>query len=596
MNCQETSHLLDAMAPEALTSMQREAIERHLAACASCREDWANWRELAALPVPATPPTLRLRLRTVLSAWFAVPPRRAFRPYVVGGALLVGAALAAALALQFVRGKAQATVYVAAPAASASEASAEGSTQSVPPADAANARGDGSTPAAADGGSASAAAEPAAEKPLDPHRILVLSRPEAAADVQALALAGRCHDALLSELRSFKDLKVVTADAVHTTSSFEELIQLTERDRRIARRLGAGRTVVVSTEGGCHLTLFDSQTGVMVPGAGGSGVAPDGVATGTAELFGRGNAHQIRDKTLFDMPALLADAKTKVLDAGLSERERIGALTRPRSLAGSPEDSKAIRAFYDREVVAAAAAIGVKSADVRVRQAVWSTLRDVKDPVLVEPLRQALASDPDASVRYQVAFALHAYLDQPGVREALQRAAAEDPSKDPPQARSLSVREAAERASIADKDFRDWVLGRLLDENLPARARLLHAQSGSPDGRFMTVGQLGPEAARVVFDIGRRERDPQVRAMAWTSLWVGTPEEEYVPVMLDDLASHPDEEVRTAAVNVLDVYLQKRGDNPDVRAALERARSDQSIDVRRRASWALEQLSRATGK
>jgi hypothetical protein len=581
VNCQETSHLLDATARDALTLMQCEAIDRHLASCPACRADWTNWGEIVDLPVPPTPATLRGRIMAALPAQRAAPARRAFRPYVVGGVLLVGMGLAAALTLHF-SGRAEPPAARAVLAEKGLPPSAPAAVTGFP--------AQGTVPEVATQATAKEAAkavEPV-DKPLDPHSIVVLKRPEATADPQAIALAGRCQDSLVSELRTFKGLKVLTADAVYTTSSFEELIQLTERDRRIARALGAGRAVVVSTEGGCHVTLFDTPTGAMVQGAGGSGVAPQG----DAERFGRGMAHGVRDKTLFDTPALLAEARTMVLDTSLGDRERVGAFFKPQSL-GLGRDSKALRDFYDAQVLAAAATIGVKSADTQVREAVWATMRNFREPLLVQPMLQVLASDPEASVRYQVAFDLHAFLDQPGVLEALQRAATGDPSAQSMHAGAWSVREAAERAAIADKDFNAWVLARLLDEKLPARARLLNAQASiSPDGRFINFGERGAEAARAVFEIGRREQDPQVRTMAWNTLWMGKTDEAYVPVMLDDLARHPDDVVRMAAVNVLDTYFRTHGDNADVRAALERARSDQSMEVRRRASWALEQAAR----
>jgi HEAT repeat protein len=54
-------------------------------------------------------------------------------------------------------------------------------------------------------------------------------------------------------------------------------------------------------------------------------------------------------------------------------------------------------------------------------------------------------------------------------------------------------------------------------------------------------------------------------------------------VLISDLANHPSELVRTPAARV----LGRQAQNPEVRAALERALSDSSTDVRRYASEAL---------
>jgi HEAT repeat protein len=81
----------------------------------------------------------------------------------------------------------------------------------------------------------------------------------------------------------------------------------------------------------------------------------------------------------------------------------------------------------------------------------------------------------------------------------------------------------------------------------------------------------------VVFDIGRREQNPRVRAMAWDSLRGAPPNEAFVPVLIADLTGHPDKDVRALAAQVLERYAG----NPDVHAAFEQALIDQSIEVRR---------------
>jgi HEAT repeat protein len=224
--------------------------------------------------------------------------------------------------------------------------------------------------------------------------------------------------------------------------------------------------------------------------------------------------------------------------------------------------------------------MGSKSVNADIRSSIWASMRGVDDASLVQPLLDALARDPDANARMQAALNLNTFLDRPGVREALLRAATQDSSKDAAMVCCvLTVREAAERASVADTDFKAWVNGRLLDSSLPNRSRLMNLQGGAPDGRFLTlsVADFGPDAAAAVFDIGRYETNPGVRRMAWNALQHAAPNDAYVPVLLGDLTSSPDEYVRASAAQVLTSYTG----NPQVRAAFERARSDPSMAVRR---------------
>jgi HEAT repeat protein len=241
------------------------------------------------------------------------------------------------------------------------------------------------------------------------------------------------------------------------------------------------------------------------------------------------------------------------------------------------------------DAISAIVYLGTKSPDPAVRGSAWLASRRIAidNPSLVQALMQSLAGDPDDSVRAQAAFALHSHLDEPGVLAALQQAAREDPSREPTVVCCIfTVREAALRASIANRDFRAWTRSMLFDTSLPARSRLLHVLTSTPDERLamLTDSAADREAARVVFDIGRREQNPKVRQMAWESLRSAAPDDAFLAVLLGDLGGHPDEYVRAAAARVLTDYAG----NPDVREALERATDDQSTEVRRVAIDALK--------
>lgn len=571
MNCQDITHLFDASSAE-LSRAQREAVDRHIASCPDCREEWASWREIAALPVPATPAGLRSRIATALAAQ-ARPPRRVFRPFVVGGIVLAGAAFAAAIYLQLTRGGVEPAAVIAAspePAAITPEVavtSPVSPTLSAPVAE---------EPASARGSDAKPAASSVA---LNPRRVVALMRPEAVADASAIALTQQCYDALVAELRTLGGVEVLTAPAgptVRTGSYSSNPLLLPEPDRRIARDLGAGRVVKVSTEMGCDVSLHDSQSGEIEQGAGGGGVEP---LAEKMQRFGMGMAHSIHRRMVGGVTSA-DEARAVLLDPARGETERLRALFWTEELA--PAEARAARrSFFDREVIVAAAAIATNSKEPRLRLAVWNHLRGIGDPSLVQPLLQALAKETERDVRYQMVFTLRTFLGQPGVLEALRRIAAEAPEATE-HPLLMTVPEAALRASIADADFRGWVRSTLFDDSLPTRWRLLNLR-GSVDGRFVTLNDLGKDAADMAFDIGRREQNWPVRALAWTVLRIAPPDETRIPVLLADMADHPDEEVRANAAWVLEQHV----DLPQVREAFDKAQDDPSVQVRRRVSDAI---------
>jgi hypothetical protein len=97
------------------------------------------------------------------------------------------------------------------------------------------------------------------------------------------------------------------------------------------------------------------------------------------------------------------------------------------------------------------------------------------------------------------------------------------------------------------------------------------------DGGYARSVPLTRAAARAVFDIGVTATDPDIRGSAWSTLGRNDVDDpSFAGVLLHDLASYPDDEVRVMAAYALAHYI----DDPVVRAALERAESDSSFDVR----------------
>jgi HEAT repeat protein len=165
----------------------------------------------------------------------------------------------------------------------------------------------------------------------------------------------------------------------------------------------------------------------------------------------------------------------------------------------------------------------------------------------------------------------------PSVEAALEQARANDASE--------AVREAAQFA-LSTADERDQLaLQVLLNEELSARERL--GATMLYEVRRAREVTLTTEAAQAVFNIGTDSDDPDLRAMAWGKLGrsgIGNP--EFIPVLLSDLANHPNLEVRTMAVFALKHYANES----EVRAALEQAENDRSFKVREAARTALEQV------
>lgn len=526
------------------------------------------WGEVASLPVPPTPATLRGRVVAALPVRGEAPVGRSLRPFVIGG-LLVAVAAAAAISLQLAwSGPPTAQAFADAPLAAASVVPEVGGAlpESLQAVD---------VQAATPAGGASDVATPV----LDPRRIVVLRRPEAVADGHGTAMFEQCLDAIVSQLRTV-DALVVTVDAATRKVSSSRAFQLSGEDRESARTRGAGHLLVVTTQNGCSASLFDVGTGRVVMGLTNGSATPgaDGWRSLASSLM-----QDIASRLVGNPGSVLAEARARFLDTSFGAAERLQGLN---TLAR--HDRQAGRAF-DKEVVAAAARLGSGAPEAAMRASIWATLRHIDDSQLIQPLVQSLAEDPDASVRMQAALTLNTFLDQPGVREALQRAVAKDVSSVPEtDCCILTVREAAERALVSDEGFRSWVRGKLYDESLSSRSRLLGLVDGNPDGRFreLTIAQFGTDAQRVAFEIGRREQDPGVRRMAWDALARGVPDESFVAVILGDLANHPDEYVRSSAAAV----LRPHASSSQVREAFQRALSDPSMEVRRVANEAIGQL------
>ena len=577
MNCQEVNFIVDARAPEELSSAERQTVELHLVSCQACRDAWAAYRELAAEQPPKMPRDLRLRIAAALAARAPAETRWPRRSLLLGGVLLVGAAVAAGLALHVVdRGpglarRADEAAPAAAPALPAAGVPA--------PVAGAPVSGSGAGDIASADGAAvpSGAATDRAALALDPHSLVVVAVPDGAAGPRAAAEFAQCHEQVLQRLRALDGLNVIADERVSAFDAFNL------SPEEIARELGAATVLVVSVmnhEPSCSATQLDAQTGAARAGIL-VFVGPEGQPDGWKSFAAR-VAESVRDATFKDTSTVVAEAQATVLNTALSDGERASALFKLRQGPGGS------LAAYDSGIVAAAAQIATTSRDAGAREVAWVGLRGVGDPSLLQPLLHSLATDPAENARRAAALALAYFVDEPGVRDALVRAAAEDPSDH----RTgpcciLTVREAATRALLSEQELRDLALATVMNTALTDQERLRPITS-SVDGRGFPV-PLNDEAARAIFDMGRRSEDPIFRSQAWYSLRRGSPNPAFAQVLLEDLARHPEENVRGAAAAVLARYT----DDPSVRTGLERAiAEDASQNVRGNARTALDGVDR----
>ncbi len=597
MNCADVDRILDSQGSDALTPNYKRAVDTHLASCRGCRDAWAAYRELMAKPVPVTPRELRHR---VMGAVLAAQKPRASRPVrlAISIALLAGAAAASTLAYRvFDEEPAVSSVVVDGDRAPTTAQSANTGTARTP-----LATGPSAEPLN-DGAAVPTVVPTAGDLPLDAYSVVVLAMSSPTISQQTARYFEQCREYALRELRTVDGLNVIAGAAVSPYSDSRRAPE------EIGRELGAGRVLVLSTEsatriapmhaspgelglgsriGSCYADLIDARTSAGRPIAGSDRspwTADD--SRGFAEDVARG----VRDALLEDRDALIARAQTTVLDPSVGVSGRVSALMtlrrgrlygerlHPDELQGmAPEP---IPGAFTEAVVAAAANIGTASPDALVRAYAWRYVRGVREPSLTEALLHSLASDGDANVRCQAALALGYLVDEPGVRSALMRATVEDPSTEPPTSGCiLSVRAAAQRALRSDDELRTASLRTVLDTTLPSASRLAPLKE-SVDGRGLPT-VLDQTAAHAVFEIGRESDDARTRARAWESLG-GSVLSAFTPTLLEDLATHASENVRAAAAAALRPYAEET----QVRAALEQARVDPSLVVRRAAQLAL---------
>lgn len=118
-------------------------------------------------------------------------------------------------------------------------------------------------------------------------------------------------------------------------------------------------------------------------------------------------------------PAQIDMQKKRLLDAAQPERNRVQALGVLRSQRANKTD----------DVVDAGLALLAQSKEPAMRSMILRGLQGAENARVVAPVLSILGADPDERARQEAAGVLGEYVDQPGVKAALEQAAATDASE-----------------------------------------------------------------------------------------------------------------------------------------------------------------------
>ena len=394
---------------------------------------------------------------------------------------------------------------------------------------------------------------------LDTNALAVLPIEILTTDPRAPALAAEAYEAILSGLASIDGLYVIGRESVlpYVGSTLPAV--------EIARGLGVGSILessIRADRGGVFMDvdLIDAQTGK----ASGSGyllelnpnirIAPpvpfdlDALMPQMGSRIAEKVESRLFPKPPPDPQQASADPQAIVLDTSLSDSERLDALKRLR-YGGVEVRSGA--------VVIAAVQIAMSSGESRVRAGVWREMAGVDDSYLVQPLLHSLANDADEGVRRVAAETLRGFLDEPGVREALDYARDYDASE--------RVRNEIRFSMLSTADQQEESRAMALDTSLSADERWSAIRRVWYDEQGHSSALDDPLTAALV-DVAKSADNRLVRALSWSML-SETADPNVVQPLLEALASDLDEGVRESAAK----GLTKFPDQPGVREGLERA-------------------------
>ena len=570
MNCQEIMRIVDELDVGSLSQAELRGVDSHIGTCVDCGEQWRMNLDVQGLRyhTPVVPESLRTKLKALRrGATSAIEQRRVRRSALVTSAFLIaGAAAGAIVAIQAIE--------------RSSEAVAPMSERTPDEQPAGTASGEPVTPTTVDDAQNARSPNPAGEArravptaagvsiALDLASVAVL--PVVLLDTENEALLAAANEVRADIIRRFEQsgqLNLIDPELV------ERYYAAGLTDIEIGRTLGVGSVVFVRAE------ERDGQAtisyGTLDPATDrelyyGTVAMTDGSLSAAAIRVNEMNAENLVSRLILaaypgvtiSREQSIAENQATALNSSLSEAERIDALGELRSLRPEARNDS---------VVAAAIEIASNADDPNVRMRAWSTLSDVENPAVVQPLLNAMRYDSSEMVRGTAARLLGEYADEAGVRQALEFAATGD--------EDAGVREQAALAALSDQERFARVRATFFDRNLPASERV-----GALTSHFGRIGPglpIDPDIADELLEI---ELDPAVGAT-----WAGTLlyyadelDPKFVDPLLALLAGEP--EHRAFAANVLAHF----NDRAAVVEALERALEDPDRTVRNNAQRALE--------
>ncbi len=415
---------------------------------------------------------------------------------------------------------------------------------------------------------------------LDPHALAVLPIEIVTDHTRAPALAAEAYEAILSQVTAIEGLYVIGRESVLPYAD------VSQTPVEIARGLGVGSilesNISANTIGiWLYVDLIDALTGeshrsdslleqspnVQIANS------PFNLDTLMPDMASR-VAEQV-ESTLFPAPKpqvdpeqMIAEAQAAVLDTSLSDSERLEALRELRSRD------------VDSAVLAAAMQLAMSADEPLVRARVWRELTGAAGPGLVQPLLHALANDPAENVRESAATILVGrFLDEPGVREALEYAAESETTEWLRKKIQLSIATDAEREQVLQATVLDVTKTEM--ERLVAFGQLLNPLVNENP-------ETSTETLVAMVEMARSSDVPEMRTKVWSQL-SRTGDPYLVQPLLDALANDSNELVRDAAAKGLAQFLAE----PSVHQALEHATAnDSSPLVREAANEVLESANR----
>ena len=431
---------------------------------------------------------------------------------------------------------------------------------------------------------------------VDTNAIAVLPIEILSTDPKVAALAVEAYEGLINRISSIKGVYVLEQALVqpYADSALPA--------REIGRQLGVGMVLESSVLAEypmyrLRFTKIDTQTGLSV-GMGttaigwmddrnaGSRFDPATMLSDAVSRIAEGIEERISPKPKSDWERTIAEAQAIVLDSTRSDRERLEALAKlspPRNMPAESGRRYAEVEWWGSDalsgsVAVAAGQLAINADDPMVRMGVWDRMAGVRNPYLIQPLLHALSSDGDARVRVEAAKTLVDFIDQPGVRDALNDARSGDAAE--------SVREAAHFSLLSPAEQQDELRAVVLNTSLTdderyralARLRFEYENSDAID-RSVVVAMT---------EVARSSDRVRLRSFIWSSL-SETNDPYVVKPLLQALVGDPAETVRETVAGGLAEFI----DDPGVREALETATvDDPSPLVRKRAEESLLSANR----